>query len=211
MTMLFDDNGNFRIQQLFSYPENDYQELKQEALKCQRCQLREGCNGVVMGEGNINNRIMLIGEGPGANEDRLGRPFVGKAGQLMDKILESVNLKREELYITNVVKCRPPKNRVPHKNEFESCVSILMAEINLINPKVIVPMGSTAAKFLISPSESITNIRGNWIQKGDIFFLPTFHPAYLLRNSNMKKYSWYDFKLIKKAAGRINELSNSGK
>ncbi|MFW6001110.1 MAG: uracil-DNA glycosylase [Halanaerobium sp.] len=208
--MLFDDNGNFRIQQLFSYPENDYEELKQEALKCRRCQLREGCNGVVMGEGSTNNRIMLIGEGPGANEDRLGRPFVGKAGQLMDKILESVNLKREELYITNVVKCRPPKNRVPYKNEFESCVSILMAEINLINPKVIVPMGSTAAKFLISPSESITNLRGNWIQKGDIFFLPTFHPAYLLRNSNMKKYSWYDFKLIKKAADRINELSSSG-
>ncbi len=209
--MLFDDNGNFRIQQLFSYPEDDYEQLKKEALKCERCQLRDGCNGVVMGEGNINKRIMLIGEGPGATEDRMGRPFVGKAGQLMDKILASVNLKREDLYITNVVKCRPPNNRVPHKNEFESCVAILMAEINLINPKVIVPMGSTAANFLISPKDSITRIRGNWIQKGSIFFLPTFHPAYLLRNSKMKKYSWYDFKLIKKAADRINELSSSGK
>ena len=102
--MLFDQQGNFKIQQLFSYPNQNYKNLKEEALKCHRCQLREGANGVVMGEGSINNKIMLIGEGPGANEDRLGRPFVGKAGKLMDKILKSVNLKREELYITNVIK-----------------------------------------------------------------------------------------------------------
>ncbi len=209
--MLFDQNGNFRIQQLFSYPRDNYQKLKEEALKCQRCQLRDGCNGVVMGEGSLDNRIMLIGEGPGATEDRLGRPFVGQAGQLMDKIFDSVDLKREEIYLTNVVKCRPPNNRVPHKNEFKSCVSILMAEIELINPKVIVTLGSTATNFLINPSDSITKIRGNWIQRGEIFFLPTFHPAYLLRNSKMKKYSWFDFKLIKKAAERINELSSSGK
>ena len=200
--MLFDQDGNFKIQQLFSYPNNNYQELKEEALKCSRCQLREGCNGVVMGEGNINSKIMLIGEGPGANEDRLGK--------LMDKILASVNLKREDLYITNVIKCRPPGNRVPRQNEFEACVSILMAEIELIEPKVIVTLGSTATKYLIDPEESITNVRGKWFQRGDIFILPTFHPAYLLRNEKMKKYSWYDFKLIKKAADRIKELSKSG-
>ena len=209
--MLFDKEGNFRIQQLFSYPSNNYQKLKKEALKCSRCQLRENANGVVMGEGSTDNKIMLIGEGPGATEDRQGRPFVGRAGRLMDKIFDAVGLKREELYITNVVKCRPPDNRVPHQNEFESCVSILMAEIELIQPKVIVTLGSTATEYLFDPPDSITNIRGNWFQRGDIYFLPTFHPAYLLRNENMKKYSWYDFKLIKKAADRIKELSSSGK
>ena len=209
--MLFDKQGNFKIQQLFSYPSDNYQELKKEALKCSRCQLREKANGVVMGEGNTDNNIMLIGEGPGATEDRQGRPFVGRAGKLMDKIFDAVGLKREELYITNVVKCRPPDNRVPHQNEFESCVSILMAEIELIQPKVIVTLGSTATEYLIDPPDSITNIRGNWYQRGDIYFLPTFHPAYLLRNESMKKYSWHDFKLIKKAADRIKELSSSGK
>ena len=208
--MLFDKEGNFRIQQLFSYPSNNYQKLKKEALKCSRCQLRENANGVVMGEGSTDNKIMLIGEGPGATEDRQGRPFVGRAGRLMDKIFDAVGLKREELYITNVVKCRPPDNRVPHQNEFESCVSILMAEIELIQPKVIVTLGSTATEYLFDPPDSITNIRGNWFQRGDIYFLPTFHPAYLLRNENMKKYSWHDFKLIKKAADRIKELSSSG-
>lgn len=208
--MLFDQNGNFNIQQLFSYPNQNYKDLKEKALKCRRCQLREDANGVVMGEGNINNKIMLIGEGPGANEDRLGRPFVGRAGKLMDKILESVNLRREDLYITNVIKCRPPGNRVPRQNEFEACVSILRAEIELIEPKVIVTLGSTATKYLIDPEESITNVRGKWFKRGDIFILPTFHPAYLLRNDKMKKYSWHDFKLIKKAADRIKELSNSG-
>lgn len=209
--MLFDQDGNLQIQQLFSYPNDNYKELKREALKCSRCQLRDGAKGVVMGEGNTDNKIMLVGEGPGANEDRLGRPFVGRAGKLMDKILKSVGLKREELYITNVIKCRPPNNRVPHKNEFEACVSILKAEIELIDPKVIVTLGSTATEYLIDPEDSITNVRGQWFQRGDIFFLPTFHPAYLLRNENMKKYSWYDFKLIKKAADRIKELSSSGK
>lgn len=209
--MLFDQDGNFKIQQLFSYPNDNYENLKEKALKCSRCQLREEANGVVMGEGNLNNKIMLIGEGPGANEDRLGRPFVGRAGKLMDKILASVNLKREDLYITNVIKCRPPGNRVPRKNEFEACVSILRAEIELIQPKVIVTLGSTATKYLINPEESITNVRGKWFQRGDIFILPTFHPAYLLRNENMKRYSWHDFKLIKKAADRIKKLSNSGK
>jgi len=208
--MLFDEKGNFRIQQLFSYPKDNYQKLREEALKCRRCQLRDGCNGVVMGEGSIENNIMFIGEGPGATEDRKGRPFVGRSGRLMDKILASVELNRDQIYITNVVKCRPPNNRVPYKNEFESCVSILMAEIELIKPKVIVTLGSTAAKFLINPSKSISKIRGEWQQRGNIFFLPTFHPAYLLRNEKMKKYSWYDFKLIKKAADRINELSSSG-
>lgn len=208
--MLFDQDGNFKIQQLFSYPNDNYERLKKEALKCRRCQLREIANGVVMGEGNLKNKIMLIGEGPGANEDRLGRPFVGRAGKLMDKILASVNLKRKELYITNVIKCRPSGNRAPRQNEFEACVSILSSEIELIQPKVIVTLGSTATKYLINPEESITNVRGKWFKRGDLYILPTFHPAYLLRNEKMKKYSWHDFKLIKKAADRIKELSNSG-
>lgn len=209
--MLFDQDGNFKIQQLFSYPHNNYHSLKEEALKCHRCQLRANAKGVVMGEGNIKNKIMLIGEGPGATEDRLGSPFVGRSGKLMDQILAAVNLARKDLYLTNVIKCRPPENRVPHQKEFKACVSILQAEIELINPKVIVTLGATAAKYLFNPDQSISKIRGKWFKRGDIFFLPTFHPAYLLRNEKMKKYSWYDFKLIKKAAERIKELSSSGK
>ncbi|ADQ14677.1 uracil-DNA glycosylase [Halanaerobium hydrogeniformans] len=208
--MLFDQNGNFSIQQLFSYPNDNYQKLKEKALKCTRCQLREGCSNVVMGEGNLDNKIMLIGEGPGATEDRMARPFVGRAGKLMDKILQSVNLKRDEIYITNVVKCRPPDNRVPYKKEVKACSAILKAEIELIEPKVVVTLGSTATNFLLNPEDSITKMRGKWLKRGDIYFLATFHPAYLLRNENMKKYSWHDFKLIKKAADRIIELSSSG-
>ncbi|HKL13027.1 MAG TPA: uracil-DNA glycosylase [Halanaerobiales bacterium] len=203
--MLFNQNGKVN-DSLFKYPLDDYENFKKKALKCERCRLRESCTQVVMGEGSLNNKIMFIGEGPGGTEDKKGRPFVGRAGRLLDKILKSVNIKRKNIYITNIVKCRPPENRNPTENEMEACSPILKTEIKYIKPKVIVPLGSVALKYLVGPDKKITEDRGNWFNKGELYFLPTFHPAYLLRNANMKKPVWNDFKKIKKSIERINEL-----
>ena len=203
--MIFNQNGQL-TETMFKYPENDYEVFKEKALKCERCNLRSSCTQVVMGEGSLDHKIMFIGEGPGASEDKKGRPFVGRAGRLLDKILESVNIKRDNIYITNIVKCRPPENRNPTDNEMKACSPILKTEIKYINPKVIVPLGSVASQYLIDSSIKITKDRGKWYNKGELYFLPTFHPAYLLRNENMKKPVWKDFKKIKKAVDRIEEL-----
>ena len=203
--MIFNQNGKVN-DSLFNYPLDDYEEFKNKALQCERCRLRESCTQVVMGEGSLENKIMFIGEGPGASEDKKGRPFVGRAGRLLDKILKSVNIKRKDIYITNIVKCRPPENRNPTENEMEACSPILKTEIKYIKPKVIVPLGSVALKYLVEPQRKITEDRGNWFNKGELYFLPTFHPAYLLRNANMKRPVWNDFKKIKKSIERINEL-----
>ena len=208
--MFFDKNGNITIQKLIKYPNNNYQKLRKKALKCERCKLREGCKQVVMGEGSLENKIMFIGEGPGANEDKIGRPFVGKAGNLLDKIMDSVDINREDVYISNIIKCRPPNNRTPSISEAKACMPILKSEIEIIDPKVIITLGSTALKYLIDQDMSITRNRGQWIERGKYYILPTFHPAYLLRNPNAKKAVWRDFKLISKAIDRINELKKSG-
>lgn len=205
--MIFNQNGKL-TEAMFKYPVDDYDEFKEKALKCERCNLRNTCTQVVMGEGSLDHKIMFIGEGPGASEDKKGRPFVGRAGQLLDKILDSVNIKRNNIYITNIVKCRPPENRNPNNDEMKACSPILKTEIKYINPKVIVPLGSVASQYLIDSSIKITKDRGNWYNKGELYFLPTFHPAYLLRNANMKKPVWKDFKKIKKAVDRIEELYN---
>lgn len=209
--MFFDQNGNIQIQKLIQYPDDNYKELRDEAINCERCHLREKCTQVVMGEGSIKNKIMFIGEGPGADEDRIGRPFVGRAGRLLDRIFKAINIKREDVYITNIVKCRPPNNRTPTINEAKACMPILKSEINLIDPKVIVPLGSTALKYIVDRDMAITKHRGKWIKRGKYYLFPTFHPAYLLRNANMKKAAWRDFKVIKKAILRINELKEKGK
>lgn len=208
--MLFDRQGNLTVSCLIQYPDSDYQLLREKALECKRCHLREGASQVVMGKGAVNKKIMFIGEGPGADEDRRGEPFVGRAGQLLNRIFAAVNIKREEVYITNMVKCRPPGNRNPSSGEVAACAPILAAEIKLIDPKVIVPLGSVALKNLIDEEASITRMRGKWIKRGKYFFLPTFHPSYLLRNERMKKAAWYDFRLIKKAIDRIEELQQTG-
>lgn len=204
--MLFDSRGKINLKTEIRYPDDDIDSLKEKALKCSRCNLRRGASQVVMGEGTAINKVMFIGEGPGAEEDRLGRPFVGRAGQLLNRIFKAVGIKRREVYISNIVKCRPPNNRVPEIKESDCCTAILAAEIRIIDPKVIVPLGSTALKYLIDEKASITRMRGKWIQRGKYYFFPTFHPSYLLRNEHLKKYAWHDFKVIKKAIIRINEL-----
>lgn len=174
-------------------------ELKDLAHGCARCGLRAGCSGVVFGEGNPGARLMLIGEGPGADEDRLGRPFVGKAGQLLDKILEAVGLERfAHTYIANVVKCRPPGNRAPRPEEAEQCLPWLYRQIELVSPGIIVLLGSTALINLIDPEARITRMRGQWlVSKSGIKIMPTYHPAALLRDTSKKRPVWEDFQKVR--------------
>lgn len=178
---------------------NSFAELKDLTLQCARCALRDGCSRVVFGEGNPNARLMLIGEGPGADEDRLGRPFVGKAGQLLDKILEAVGLERfAHTYIANVVKCRPPGNRTPRPEEVQACLPWLYRQIELVSPGIIVLLGNSALRSLVDPDASITPMRGQWlVSKSGIKIMPTFHPSALLRDSGKKRPVWEDFQKVR--------------
>ncbi|ABS60014.1 uracil-DNA glycosylase [Fervidobacterium nodosum] len=178
--------------------------IEERIKNCQSCHLHLLRKNTVPGEGNIYSPIMFVGEGPGEEEDNQGRPFVGKAGQLLTKIIESVNIKREDVYITNVVKCRPPNNRVPTNLEIQSCSHYLTAQIEIINPRMIIPLGSTAATFFLGKEEPITKIRGKkFTWKGDIIIFPMFHPSYLLRNPSKEKGSpkdltWQDIKEVRR-------------
>ncbi|MDD4169710.1 MAG: uracil-DNA glycosylase [Desulfotomaculaceae bacterium] len=178
---------------------NSLADLQKLAGACSRCGLRQGCSGVVFGEGNPEAGLMLIGEGPGADEDRQGRPFVGKAGQLLDKILEAVDMERfTHVYIANVVKCRPPGNRAPQTGEAAACLPWLYRQIELISPKIIVLLGSTALQNLIEPGAKITVMRGKWlVSKSGIKIMPTYHPAALLRDAGKKRPVWEDFQKIR--------------
>lgn len=172
-------------------------ELQELCLECRRCALRENVNGVVFGEGNEQAKLLFVGEGPGADEDRLGRPFVGAAGKLLDRIMESVEFKRQEVYIANIAKCRPPGNRVPKKEEAEACLPYLVRQIELIRPQLIVCLGSLATQYLVHKSAKVTTVRGQVYEKGGIKIIPTYHPAALLRDVNKKRLVWQDFKLIR--------------
>ncbi|MDD3653552.1 MAG: uracil-DNA glycosylase [Desulfotomaculaceae bacterium] len=178
---------------------NTLAELHSLARDCRRCGLRSGCSGVVFGEGNPEARLMLIGEGPGGDEDRQGRPFVGKAGQLLDKILAAVNMERfTHVYIANVVKCRPPGNRAPQTDEAAACLPWLYRQIELVSPRIIVLLGSTALQNLIEPGARITVMRGKWlVSKSGIKIMPTFHPAALLRDTSKKRPVWEDFQKVR--------------
>lgn len=174
------------------------EELKKLCLECSLCGLRAGCRQVVFGDGNPQARLMLVGEGPGADEDRLGVPFVGRAGQLLDRILEAAAIKRAEVYIANVVKCRPPANRVPTQKEVEACLPHLQKQIALIDPEIIVCLGALATRTLIDRDASITRVRGQWRQAGNRRIIATFHPAALLRDPGKKKDVWDDFQEVMK-------------
>jgi DNA polymerase len=176
----------------------DLNQLNSICSKCNRCRLHENRTNIVFGEGNPQTDLMFVGEGPGSNEDRLGRPFVGKAGHLLDKMLKAIDLTRDEIYITNIVKCRPPGNRNPQESEIEKCLPYLRWQVKIIKPKIIVSLGSISARVLIDENIKITKDRGRIFTKGKIKFIPSLHPAYLLRNPNAKKDSWEDFKLISK-------------
>lgn len=176
----------------------DLQQIEQEIANCQRCNLAEGRTNIVFGRGNPQAKIMLIGEGPGKDEDLQGQPFVGAAGQLLDKILAAAEIKPEDVYIANVVKCRPPNNRVPNKREASACLPWLWQQIEFIRPPIIVLLGSVALQNLISPDARITKMRGQWLQsKSGIKIMPTFHPAALLRDPSKKRPAWEDFQKVR--------------
>ncbi len=173
-------------------------ELENICMECQKCTLCINRKNVVFGEGPENAEIMFIGEGPGEQEDIQGRPFVGKAGQLLEKALAALGIDRKSVYIANIVKCRPPKNRVPSLDEASSCIQYLRWQVKLIKPKIIVLLGSTACKNIINPEFRITRERGNVIEKGYFKIIPTYHPAAVLRDESKKKYFWSDLKLMHK-------------
>lgn len=172
------------------------EEWREACQDCRRCALRQGARGVVFGEGHPQAAIMFIGEGPGGDEDRLGRPFVGRAGQLLDRILQAAGLSRQEVYIANIVKCRPPGNRTPAKEEIDSCYPLLAKQINLIDPSILVSLGSVAAGKLIHPGAAITRVRGRWHKLEGRDVMPTFHPAALLRDPGKKKPVWEDIQQV---------------
>ncbi len=175
----------------------ELEELKAEALQCQLCELRSGCSQVVFGEGSPEAGIMLIGEGPGREEDKIGKPFVGRAGQLLDKILEACGFERSKhVYIANIVKCRPPQNRVPTPLERAACKPYLLRQIEIIEPKIIILLGATALQGFLDPQAKISQVRGQWQTWQNIQVMPTYHPAALLRNSGLKRPTWEDFKNV---------------
>ncbi len=176
---------------------------------CQRCNLGATRTHAVVGEGNLNAPLMIIGEAPGQNEDETGRPFVGKAGQLLDKILESVKLDRKkDVYITNINKCRPPGNRVPTADEVAACKPYLLEQIRLIDPKIILMTGATAVKGLTGDKRGITKIRGTWIEWEGRLCMPILHPAYLLRNPSREQGGpkWLMWQDIQAVRAKLDEI-----
>ena len=173
------------------------EKLAERARECRRCDLREGCRGVVFGKGSPQAKLMFIGEGPGAEEDRQGLPFVGAAGQLLDKIIAAAGFTPEDVYIANIVKCRPPGNRIPAREEADACKPWLVRQIELINPSIIVLLGSVALQNMIDRNARITGMRGKWIKYHGIECMPTYHPAALLRDEIKKRPVWEDIKKVR--------------
>jgi len=178
------------------YANLNMDELRARAFTCTKCPLHENRTNVVFGMGYPAADLVFVGEAPGRDEDLQGKPFVGAAGQLLTKIINAIGLSRNEVYITNVVKCRPPGNRNPKPEEIESCMPFLMRELEIIKPKVICALGSIAAHSLLNTDQSITKIRGRFYEFGQSKLMPTFHPAYLLRNEKAKRAVWEDMQMI---------------
>jgi uracil-DNA glycosylase len=184
--------------------------LAEQNRACTACKLRPGCTQVVVSDGNPQARLLIVGEGPGADEDRIGRPFVGRGGQLLDRILDAVQLTREDVYLTNIVKCRPPANRNPEPDETDTCTALwLEPQLRLLRPQLIVTLGNTPTQYLLGTRQGITKLRGSWTryrqQEGqwEALLMPMFHPAYLLRNESRavggpKSLTWRDIREVRR-------------
>jgi DNA polymerase len=181
------------------------EEVRKALGDCRRCKLHRTRRTLVFGEGNKKAKLMIIGEGPGFEEDVQGKPFVGKAGQLLTNILLSIHLQREEVYITNIIKCRPPQNRNPEPDEIQSCNPFLLRQIQAIQPRIICALGTFAAQTLLKTDAKITSLRGKFYEFEGIKVFPTYHPAYLLRNPERKREVWEDMKQISKWMVNHNE------
>ena len=175
---------------------DNWEELEHSIIDCKKCKLCKNRTNIVFGTGNKNADIMFIGEGPGADEDKQGEPFVGKAGKLMNEAFKGIGINREDVYIANIVKCRPPSNRVPEEDEATACLNYLRNQVILVKPKIIVLLGSTALKNILGKEYGITNTRGRWIERKGIMYMPTWHPAALLRDENKKIEFWKDLKQV---------------
>ena len=186
---------------------DEWEILKNNCLTCQKCPLWETRTNVVFGEGNVNAKIMFVGEGPGEQEDLQGKPFVGRSGKLLDKMLEEIGLSRKtNIYIANIVKCRPPKNRDPFPEEQRQCMDWLRSQFVLINPKIIVTLGRIAATCMIKPDLKITKEHGCIYKKKDILMMPTFHPAALLRDPSKMILAKQDFIKLKHLIDQNNAI-----
>ena len=176
--------------------------IRRELGDCTRCKLAGGRTRLVFGVGNPAAELVFVGEGPGADEDREGEPFVGRAGQLLTRMIEAMGFRREQVYIANVVKCRPPGNRNPEPDEIAACEPFLRAQLGAIRPRVIVALGKFAAQTLLRDTTPITRLRGRWAEYQGIRLMPTFHPAYLLRSPEEKKKAWEDLQLVMRELGQ---------
>jgi DNA polymerase len=178
-------------------PGETFEDIRADVGECVRCPLHQGRTHIVHSEGEPTARLMFVGEAPGADEDASGRPFVGRAGQLLNKIIEAIGLKRDDVLIGNVNRCRPPGNRTPTTDEAHTCKPFLLREINIARPDVIVVLGNTAMKNLLDTKEGITRLRGQFQDYRGIKVMPTFHPAYLLRDPSKKREVWDDMKKVR--------------
>lgn len=197
-------NANFPV----SNKNDALNKLKNQISNIKNCDLKRNATNLVFSDGNPDSKIMIIGEGPGSNEDIEGQPFVGRAGQLLDKMLDSIKLDRNNVYITNVVNYRPPENRKPDNNEINRYLPFLTKHIEIINPKILILLGSTALNTLIGSEEVISKVRGKWINKkiGSCIanVIISFHPAFLMRQPEQKKMAWVDLKMIRKKISDLN-------
>lgn len=181
-------------------------EIREEMGDCTKCKLHRGRHNIVFGVGNPEADLMFVGEAPGADEDAQGIPFVGRAGQLLTRIIESIGLQREQVYIANILKCRPPRNRDPQPDEVESCEGFLFQQIQAIDPLLVVALGRYAAQTLLQTQTAISRIRGEFYPYRGGLLIPTFHPSYLLRNPRAKREVWEDMKAIR---AKLTELGSS--
>lgn len=179
--------------------------LDREIKQCQKCPLAKLRKNAVPGEGHLGADLMFVGEGPGRDEDLQGKPFVGRAGELLTKIIQAMKFKRESVYITNVIKCRPPENRNPISSEIEACKGYLFKQIELISPKVIVTLGNVPTRFFLNTNAGITSLRGKFHTYKGIRIMPTFHPSYLVRNEEdrrLRKMVWMDMQKVMAVLGK---------
>lgn len=185
------------ISQTLPESKETIEEIRADIGNCTRCPLHEGRTKIVHSTGNLQADLMFIGEAPGADEDQKGEPFVGRAGQLLNKIIEAIGMKREDVFIGNINRCRPPGNRAPTLPEAETCKPFLLREISVVRPKVIVVLGNTACQNLLNTKDGITKLRGNFQDYYGVKVMPTFHPAYLLRDPRKKREVWEDMKIVR--------------
>ncbi len=180
------------------------EEIREKIGDCRRCKLWEKRHSIVFGVGNPEADLMFVGEAPGADEDAQGIPFVGRAGKLLTKIIEAMGMTREEVYIANILKCRPPGNRDPEPDEVETCEGFLFQQIQAVQPRIIVALGRHAAQLLLQTKTPISKLRGEFFQFQNSLLIPTFHPSYLLRNPSSKRQVWEDMKAVQ---ARLKELA----